>query len=690
MKRPLLELNGVGRRFVTGGQEVPVLKGIDLTIYRGEMVAIVGASGSGKSTLMNILGCLDRPSEGRYLINGRKVSQLSGNELASLRREHFGFIFQRYHLMPHLTATQNAEIPAVYAGVNKAQRRKRALELLARLGLEDRSGHRPNQLSGGQQQRVSIARALMNGGDLILADEPTGALDSTSGQEMMSILHELHDRGHTIILVTHDMQVANHAERIIEIKDGEIIRDEPNADKLAAPEQFPPLQGEGGGGPSTPLRDQMTLPRDRWVSGAEPQGGGTKSFLSVSRSGWKSMCTAVWGRFSEAFKMALIAMASHRMRTLLTMLGIIIGITSVVSVVALGQGARQKVINDISAMGTNVIDVNPGKDWGDEDASSIHTLVYSDLDALKSQVYVDSATPSTGGTQLLRYRNITANASVSGVGEQYFRVKGYKIAKGAAFSAEDIKNQAQVVVIDKNTSKKFFADTDPIGQVLFVGELPCRVTGVTKEKEGPFGDSQNLEVWIPFSAAMNRLLGQQYFSSITVRVKDGFSNQIAEQNIIKLMTQRHGRKDFFTNSSDSIMKTVNKTTTTLALMISAIAVISLVVGGIGVMNIMLVSVTERTHEIGIRLAVGARQDDILQQFLIESVLVCLIGGMIGVLLSYGVGLIFSLFVSSFAMQFSVVSIVSAFLCSTIIGVLFGFLPARNAARLDPIEALARE
>jgi macrolide transport system ATP-binding/permease protein len=402
------------------------------------------------------------------------------------------------------------------------------------------------------------------------------------------------------------------------------------------------------------------------------------------------MCTAVWGRFSEAFKMALIAMASHRMRTLLTMLGIIIGITSVVSVVALGHGARQKVINDISAMGTNVIDVNPGKDWGDEDASSIHTMVYSDLEALKAQVYVDSATPATGGSQLLRYRNITANASVSGVGEQYFRVKGYKIAKGAAFSSEDVKDQAQVVVIDKNTSKKFFDNTDPIGQVLFVGELPCRVKGVTREKEGPFGDNQNLEVWIPYSAAMNRLLGQQYFSSITVRVREGFSNQIAEQSIIKLMTQLHGRKDFFTNSSDSIMKTVNKTTTTLALMISAIAVISLVVGGIGVMNIMLVSVTERTHEIGIRLAVGARQNDILQQFLIESVLVCLIGGMIGVLLSYGVGLIFSLFVSSFAMQFSVTSIVSAFLCSTIIGVLFGFLPARNAARLDPIEALARE
>jgi macrolide transport system ATP-binding/permease protein len=663
MARPLLELHGLVRRFSTGDQQVEVLKGIDLTITAGEMVAIVGASGSGKSTLMNILGCLDRPSSGRYRIDGKEVSQLSDEELASLRRDYFGFIFQRYHLLPHLTATQNTEIPAIYAGVGKHARRSRAQDLLGRLGLGDRCDHRPNQLSGGQQQRVSIARALMNGGDVILADEPTGALDSTSGREMMALLHGLHAHGHTVILVTHDQQVASHAQRIIEISDGVIVRDEVNA--KGAPS---PLVGEGRGEGD----DRLTLP------------------LTPSHQGRGNLFVANWGRFAEAFKMALIAMLSHRMRTLLTMLGIIIGITSVVSVVALGQGAQQKVIKDISAMGTNVIDVNPGKDWGDEDAAGIQTLVPSDLEALKSQVYVDSASPATGGSQLLRYRNLTANASVNGVGEQYFRVKGYEIADGIPFSADEVKQQSQVVVIDQNSRKKFFANEDPIGKVLFIGSLPCRVIGVTREKDGPMGNSSNLEVWIPYSAAMNRLLGQQYFSSVTVRVKDGISNQVAEQSITRLMTQRHGRKDFYTNSSDSIMKTINKTTTTLKLMISAIAVISLVVGGIGVMNIMLVSVTERTHEIGIRMAVGARQEDIMQQFLIESVLVCLLGGTIGIVCSWGVGRVFSLFVSSFAMQFSVMSIVSAFLCSTLIGVVFGFLPARNAARLDPIEALARE
>ncbi|GFO68611.1 macrolide export ATP-binding/permease protein MacB [Geomonas limicola] len=652
MGRPLLELNGLGRRFATGEQEIAVLKEVNLTINAGELVAIIGASGSGKSTLMNILGCLDRPSEGSYRINGEQTGTLSGDELARLRREYFGFIFQRYHLMPHLSATQNAEIPAVYAGVPKEERRSRAREILCRLGLEERCEHRPNQLSGGQQQRVSIARALMNGGEVILADEPTGALDSKSGQEMMALLHELHDAGHTIILVTHDAQVASHAERIIEISDGRIVSDRPNP--AAAPRQSrQPLD-------KAPVRREASL------------------------------FAATWGRFAEAFKMALIAMASHRMRTLLTMLGIVIGITSVVSVVALGQGARQKVINDISAMGTNVIDISPGKDWGDEDAASIQTLVLADLEALKVQVYVDSATPVLSDSQLLRYHNVTASAQVKGVGEQYFRVRGYEFEKGSGFSAEDARLQAQVVVIDKNTSKKFFAQEEPIGKVLLVGSLPCRVIGVTKEKEGPFGNNQNLEVWIPSSAAMARLLGQQYLNSITVRVRDGISNQIAEQSIVKLLTQRHGRKDFFTSSSDTIMKTVNKTTQTLALMISAIALISLVVGGIGVMNIMLVSVTERTHEIGIRMAVGARQEDIMQQFLIESVLVCLVGGMIGILLSYGVGTVFSVFVKSFAMKFSLVSVVSAFLCSTLIGVVFGFLPARNAARLDPIDALARE
>jgi len=649
MEAPIIELREVSRWFAAGEERVTALDRVSLAIEPGEMVAIIGTSGSGKSTLMNILGCLDRPSEGSYLLDAQPTDALDDDQLARLRRERFGFIFQRYHLLPHLSALQNVEIPAVYAGAAKEERSARARELLARLGLSERGGHRPGELSGGQQQRVSIARALMNGGELILADEPTGALDSKSGREMMAILHELNDLGHTIILVTHDPQVAAHAGRVIEIADGAIVSDR------AQPGEAP---------------------------GERPR---------LARVGWVQSPVAAWGRFSEAFAMALIAMASHRLRTLLTMLGIIIGITAVVSVIAIGQGARQKVLSDISSMGTNVIDIFPGRDWGDEKASAIRTLVPADLEVIKAQGYVDSVTPVVNGSVLVRYGNAKANASVSGVGEDYFRVRGMEIAQGAGLREEDVRRQAQVAVIDHNTAQKFFPGGEsPIGKVIFLGAFPCRIVGVAKEKESPFGNNQNLSVWIPYSSAMGRLLGQSYLNSVTVRVTDGISNQLAEQNLIRLLTQRHGSKDFTTSSSDTILKTVNKTTATLTLLISSIAVISLVVGGIGVMNIMLVSVTERTHEIGIRMAVGARQGDIRQQFLIEAVLVCVLGGSIGILLSYGVGALFPLFVSAITMRFSTLSIVVAFACSSLIGVLFGFLPARNAARLDPIEALARE
>lgn len=646
---PVLQLSQVNRSFVAGDEHVTVLQQIDLTIQRGEMVAIIGASGSGKSTLMNILGCLDRPTSGEYRIHGQATSALDADALAALRRHNFGFIFQRYHLLPHLDALGNVEMPAIYAGGDATLRRERAASLLTRLGLGDRLGHRPAQLSGGQQQRVSIARALMNGGEVILADEPTGALDSRSGQEVMTILKELHAAGHTVILVTHDAQVAAHAERVIEIHDGRIIAD----------------------------RRQTQAVPPRHESG---------SFVAKEPD-WRARLA----QFVSALQMAGIAMAAHRMRTLLTMLGIIIGIMAVVSVVALGQGAQQKVVSDISSMGTNTIDIYPGKDWGDERAGAIQTLAPADLEALQAQIYTDSVTPTLGSSKLLRHGNISATGTVQGVGEQFFRVRGYTVALGTLFNQADVDAHAQVVVIDDNTRKKFFPHGEnPLGAVLLLGTLPCRIVGVTAAKESPFGNSDTLNVWIPYTSAMSRILGQYYFSSITLRVRDGMSNAIAEQGIERLLTQRHGSKDFFLNSSDSILKTIQKTTGTLALLISAIAVISLLVGGIGVMNIMLVSVTERTREIGIRMAVGARQSDIMQQFLIEAVLVCLCGGTLGVLLSFGIGALFAMLVSSMSMIFSISTILTAVTCSSLIGVIFGFVPARNAARLDPIEALARE
>lgn len=388
--------------------------------------------------------------------------------------------------------------------------------------------------------------------------------------------------------------------------------------------------------------------------------------------------------------MAWLSMLTHRMRTLLTMLGIIIGIMAVVSVVAVGQGARNKVISDISQMGTNTIDVYPGKDWGDRHASAIQTLTPRDLPLLQGQVYSDSVTPSVSTTALLRYGNQTLQTTVAGVDHQYFQVKDLKMQFGQVFTADAIAQLKPVVVIDHNTQTKLFGEHDnPVGRTILLNNVPCKIIGVAAEKKSSF-DSQNLNVWVPYSAAMYRMMGQHYFSSISVRIKEGVSTDIAEQQIIKILTIAHSQKDFYTRNSDSILQTIEKTTATLTLLISSIAVISLVVGGIGVMNIMLVSVTERTREIGIRMAVGARQQDILQQFLIEAVMVCLLGGILGIGLSFAISAIFSFFVSSIQMAFSVWSLVAAFVCSSLIGVLFGYLPARNAARLDPIEALARE
>ncbi|WP_423803972.1 MacB family efflux pump subunit [Pandoraea pnomenusa] len=675
----MLSLSGITRRFPAGERDVVVLHDVNLAIEAGEIVAIMGASGSGKSTLMNILGCLDHPSEGSYRVAGRETRDLDANALAQLRREHFGFIFQRYHLLPHLDAASNVEMPAVYTGAAHASRRVRSEMLLARLGLADRMHHRPSQLSGGQQQRVSIARALMNGGEVILADEPTGALDSRSGREVIRILKELNALGHTVIIVTHDENVAAHARRITEIRDGEIVADRANTPVVEPPEEMP-------GDDVEPAPDDPGAARRPDPAVTQAGHTGAPDLVAAPRR-WAGGID----RFAEAFRMAWIALVSHRLRTFLTMLGIIIGITSVVSIVAIGEGAKRYMLAEIGSIGTNTINIYPGKDWGDNRATTIQTLVPEDVLALSEQVYVDSATPETARSLLLRYRNIDASAMVTGVGEHYFQVRGLNIAQGIAFGADEVRRQAQVAVIDQNTRRKLFgANPNPLGEVIFVGNLPCVVIGVTAEKKSAFGDMKSLNIWVPYTTAAGRLFGQRNVDSITVRVRDGQPSKAAEKSLETLMTQRHGRKDFFTYNMDSIVKTVEKTSQSLTLLLSLIAVISLVVGGIGVMNIMIVSVTERTREIGIRMAVGARQSDIMQQFLVEAVMVCLMGGAIGIALSFGASFVFALFVAKWKMVFSMGSIVTAFLCSTLIGVVFGFMPARNAARLDPVEALARD
>ncbi|TDE35249.1 MacB family efflux pump subunit [Antarcticimicrobium sediminis] len=652
MSDPLISARGISRSFQAGDETVTILRDVDIDIWPGELVAIIGASGSGKSTLMNILGCLDRASSGSYRFAGQDVSQLDPDQLAQLRREHFGFIFQRYQLLPDLDAVGNVEVPAIYAGESRADRHARASDLLGQLGLAERLDHRPGALSGGQQQRVSVARALMNGGEVILADEPTGALDTKSSKELIDLLLDLNRKGHTIVMVTHDPEVAKHAHRTIEISDGRIVSDT-KTDTKTAPEH----------------------------------AAGVKR---LQRTPVKPGAGAALLRLREAFDMSLKALLAHRVRSVLTMLGIIIGIASVVLVVALGTGTQQKVLDNISSLGTSTITVRSGTGFGARGANKVQTLKPSDADALALQPYADSVSPSVAAPRTVVYRNTSSEASINGVSGDYFQVHNYVTVTGATFGPEDVINRAQVGVVDEDTRNTFFdADVDPVGKVLMLGGVPVRVIGVVRSSGASFGP-ESLNVWVPYTTVMARISGQNHLDSVEVRVSDDYDTALAEQEISDLLSTRHGTKDFFLINTDTIRDTITSTTETLTLLVAMIAVISLIVGGIGVMNIMLVSVTERTKEIGVRIAIGARRSDIVAQFLIEAVLVCLTGGVLGIAVALIGGQMVGYFSADMQLSFSATAIVAAFLSSTLIGITFGFLPARSAAKLDPVVALSRE
>ena len=661
----LLELKDVRRSYQSGATMVEVLHGIDLTVKAGEMVAIIGPSGSGKSTLMNIIGCLDNPSSGSYKVMGQDTLNMAPDELAALRRDFFGFIFQRYHLLGHLCARENAQVPAVYAGVRKHKRDERAKELLGSLGLDERTEYKPSQLSGGQQQRVSIARALMNGGQIILADEPTGALDTKSGQDVMKTLQELNAQGHTVIIVTHDPRIAACARRVIAIEDGSIKSDTIN-------EQIKDINGD--------------IHKDN----SSANTTGVPLSTSLVKKQWSLTWSSYLDRFKEAFIMAYRAMLSNRMRTLLTMLGIIIGIMAVVSVVALARGASEKIIANIAAMGTNTITIYPGQRMGDVRSGRVRSLTPRDLVVLQGQPFVDSVSASVQTNALLRRGAQESNAMAQGVSFDLFRVYGLKVKEGRIFSNQELQDRAQVGVIDDNAAKLFFPTESALGKNIIVGNISVKVIGILAKTDSFVIRGENPNIFMPYTSVMTRLINQNYLSSIVVRIKEGFSTPVAESSIKSLLISRHSRQDFFMQSSDTIMKSIESATSTFTIMISAIAVISLVVGGIGVMNIMLVSVTERTREIGIRMAVGARQSDILSQFLIEAVMVCMLGGLLGVILSYIVGQVIMHFVPAITLSYSMFSIIAAVLTSSAIGIAFGFMPARSASKLNPIEALARE
>ncbi|WP_341989521.1 MacB family efflux pump subunit [Azorhizobium sp. AG788] len=643
-----MELIDVSRVYPSGDGIVRALDGVSLSVMPGEYVAIMGQSGSGKSTLMHILGCLDRPSTGTYRVMGREVADLDSDDLAALRCRTFGFVFQRYNLLPAISAEENVEIPAIYAGRPKSERITRANALLARLGLGSRGTHRPSQLSGGQQQRVSIARALMNEAPVVLADEPTGALDSQSGAEVLALLAELNREGRTILLITHDPEVAAHADRIVRLQDGRVVSDE--------------THGAGLGQVAARALDQRRVEvRNRFL----PDLG-------------------------EAVKMAFRSMRGNAFRTVLTLLGVIIGVAAVIAMLAIGQGSKQAVLDRISAMGTNLLVVRPGAP-GVRSTGANASLTLDDAEAIAADIpNVLAVSPERQATATVRVGNVDYATSIQGTGPGYVAARDWALSEGTMFTAADVDGYAPVVVLGRTVARVMFPDgRSPVGRYVLIKNVPFEVIGVLAPRgANAFGMDQDDMVLMPISTGFMRVFGRRYLNTATVAVADVDRISETQEAIAALLRQRHQAEDFQIRNTASILETATATADTLTRLLASVAAISLLVGGIGVMNIMLVSVTERTREIGIRMATGARRSNIMLQFNTEALVICGAGGLAGVVLGIGTALVMQRFGSTVVLQ--VGPPLLAFGCAFLTGLVFGYLPARKAAGLDPVEALAYE
>ncbi|MDD2751636.1 MAG: ABC transporter permease [Candidatus Omnitrophica bacterium] len=657
----MIELKNVNKTYQMGKVEVAALCNVSLKINAGEFVAIMGASGSGKSTLMHILGMLDRPDSGAYFLANREISKLSDADLSTLRNRVVGFVFQQFHLLPRMTALENAELPLIYAG--KRHLKERAKKELAEVGLTDRMQHRPNEMSGGQQQRVAIARSLVNDPLILLADEPTGNLDSRSKEEIIGILKKLNEKGKTVVIVTHEKEVAVHARRVIEMRDGQIISDKTLGDANKISEL-------------TVLEDGMI---EDVLSWPHKISGETK-FLDYSRQ-------------------AIFAMLSHKMRSILSILGILIGVAAVIAMLALGQGAQDSIEKQLASLGSNLLVVRPGSERLHGvalESGTVTRFTFDDVVAIrKLGDEVKSLYPSVSGRGQLVYANKNWNTQVEGDGIEYAQMRAAVPVIGRFFTEQEVKMREKVAVLGTTVVKELFDDANPVGETIKINLVNFRVIGILPSKGANSFHDQDDIVIIPVTTAMYRVFGKQYIDSIFVEAASPDILDATQEAITNtIIKQHHLDKDeaedsFQIRNMADIKNTLEATTKTMALLLGSIAAISLLVGGIGIMNIMLVSVTERTREIGLRKAIGANSKDIMIQFLIEAVLMSFIGGVAGILLGSGIATLITIF-AGWTVKVSLFSVLLATLFSLIVGIVFGILPAKKASQLDPIEALRYE
>ncbi|PLX43442.1 MAG: MacB family efflux pump subunit [Deltaproteobacteria bacterium] len=647
----VIDASKIEKRYQVGDSEVVALGGVECKVAEGEFVAITGTSGSGKSTLMHILGCLDRPDEGSYLLSGEDVSDMTRDRQAEVRNRRIGFVFQTFNLLPRLSAIENVELPLIYAGRSDA--RQKAIEALETVGLGERMKHEPNQLSGGQRQRVAIARALVTDPDILLADEPTGNLDSRTGEEVLDLFTKLNDEGRTVILVTHDEYVANHCDRQIKLTDGKVVEDISDSEK-------------SGRSPK----------KSRKKRGEKATGG-------------------LWVLIPSIFKVGVSSLLANKMRSLLAMLGIIIGVGAVIAMLAFGAGAEQQVLERFSSMGTNSLVIRPGqRGSGGVMSGSQQNLTIEDATAIVKEVEdVALVAPAVSASSQIKYYSKNTRTTVYGTSSTYFELRDVSPASGRFFTEKEVLRLARVAVIGASAAEELFGAGDPIGESIKIDGINYRVIGTAQAKGEGWG-SPDSRIFIPYTNAMQQIMGINFLREINIKATSEERIDLVEARIKELLRKRHriqpgADDDFRISNMAEIRESASEVMQVFKWLLGGIAAISLFVGGIGIMNIMLVTVTERTREIGIRKAIGAKERHIMLQFLIESMIVSGLGGLFGIALGIGAAKIIPRF-ASYGTVVEVDSSILAFAVAAGIGVFFGIYPAWKASRLDPIEALRHE